>query len=400
MAYSLSPDQAEALRQIGVWYRTRATPYITLGGYAGSGKSTLVAYLRLKLREFDDDARVAFCAYTGKATRVLTERLREQKVPRRSDTVSTIHSLIYTTSETASSAPTWTLKDKLERDLIIVDEASMVDEAIWRDLLSFGVPVLAVGDHGQLPPVGSSFNLMADPQLRLERIWRQAEDSPIIEVATLARTSGQLPVRQFGFGVRKLDKSVAETGQNVGEMLENWRPDLLVLCGYNHTRIKLNQAIRQATGAEVVEPQPGDRVVCLSNNRASKIYNGMLGTLTSIGPATNDPGQLWYEAEIELDGEDYRYQGVLLRAQFGATETARDVAVMPTGLRPDLWDFGYALTVHKAQGSQSPKVLVFEERSAKMSDDDWRRWLYTAVTRAQEELTVVGVDPEAEGVAP
>jgi exodeoxyribonuclease-5 len=392
MPYSLSPDQAEALRQIGSWYRARSNPYLTLGGYAGSGKSTLVAYLRLKLREFDNDARVAFCAYTGKATRVLTERLREQKVPRRSDSVSTIHSLIYASSE-INGGVTWTLKEKLERDLIIVDEASMVDEAIWRDLLSFGIPVLAVGDHGQLPPVGSNFNLMAEPNLRLERIWRQAEDSPIIEVATIARTTGELPVRAFGAGVRKLDRSDSETGQIVSEMLENWRPDLMVLCGYNRTRTRLNQSIRQATGAEVLDPRPGDRVVCLRNNRAAKIYNGMLGTLITLTPAGATAGDGWYEADIQLDGEDYRYTGYIWLPQFGAVETLRDVPLLANGERGDLWDFGYALTVHKAQGSQSAKVLVFEERSPQTSDDDWRRWLYTAVTRAQEELTIIGANP-------
>ena len=396
MSYNLSPDQAVALREIGAWYRSQSSPYLTLGGYAGSGKSTLVAYLRLKLREFDPEARVAFCAYTGKATRVLMERLREQKVPRLTDSVSTIHSLIYTSSDSLGSAPSWALKDNLERSLIIVDEASMVDEAIWRDLLSFKIPVLAVGDHGQLPPVGSKFNLMASPQLRLERIWRQAEDSPIIEVATLARTEGQVPVQRFGPGVRKLDRAEAETGQTVQEMLESWRPELLVLCGYNHTRVKLNQAIRAVTGAESPEPRAGDRVVCLRNNRTAKIFNGMLGTIRSLRAADGDTDMAWYEADIELDGEDYQYSGLILRAQFGSNETIKDVPLAPGGVRGDLWDFGYALTVHKAQGSQSPRVLVFEERFAKTSDEDWKRWLYTAVTRAEEELTIVGPNPASQ----
>jgi superfamily I DNA/RNA helicase len=56
----------------------------------------------------------------------------------------------------------------------------------------------------------------------------------------------------------------------------------------------------------------------------------------------------------------------------------------------DLFDFGYALTVHKAQGSQARKVILFEERFPKMTDDDWRRWLYTGITRAEEELVLFG----------
>lgn len=397
MAYTLSQDQVTALTQIGAWYRTKSSPYMTLGGYAGTGKTTLIAYLRQALRQHDDGARVAFCAYTGKAARVLTERLRDQNVPRKDDSVSTIHSLIYTTTEPEGSAsPQWVRKEKLERDLIIVDEASMVDEAIWQDLLSYGIPILAVGDHGQLPPVGSTFSLMKDPHIRLERIFRQAVDSPIIEVATLARESGALPVGQFGVGVMKLNKASPETGLMVQEMLESWRPDLLILCGYNATRVKLNQAIRGYRDLESPEPQSGDQVVCLRNNRSQHIFNGMIGRIKHVTPALLDEDGQWYEAEIELDGEDYTYSGYVLKAQFGAPATLKDVPLAPNGERGDLWDFGYALTVHKAQGSQSVRVLLFEERFAKSSDEDWRRWLYTAVTRAQEELTVIG--PDVSGV--
>lgn len=388
--YTLSQDQAAALREIGAWYRNKSAPFLTLGGYAGTGKTTLIAYLRQALREHDEKASVAFCAYTGKATRVLSDKLREQKVMRRGDSVSTIHSLIYTTEETADGSPNWIRKDKLERDLIVVDEASMVDETIWRDLLSFDVPVLAVGDHGQLPPVGSSFNLMAEPNVRLERVFRQAEGSPIIEVAAMARTAGVIPVAEFGPGVRKLDQRVPETGQMVQELLEQWKPELLVLCGYNATRVKLNTAIRGMRDFAGAEPQAGDVVVCLRNNRTKHLYNGMLGTVRHLEPARGAEGADWYEAEIELDGEDYMYSGYILREQFGAQTTQQDVPLAPDGERGDLWDFGYALTVHKAQGSQAPGVLVFEERFARSSEEEWRRWLYTAVTRAETELTVVG----------
>jgi exodeoxyribonuclease V len=390
MSYTLSQDQAAALKQIGAWYRAKSSPYLTLGGYAGTGKTTLIAYLRRALKDYDADVSVAFCAYTGKAARVLSEKLREQRVMRRGDSVSTIHSLIYTTEETAGGAPKWIRKDAIGRDLIIVDEASMVDKAIWEDLLSFGIPILAVGDHGQLPPVGSAFNLMASPQVQLERIFRQAEGSPIIDVATVARQTGAIAVGEYGPGVRKLDRALPETGVIVQEMLENWRPDLLIVCGYNATRVKLNAAIRQMRDVESVEPQSGDQVVCLRNNRTKHIFNGMLGRVVRVVPVTGDDDTGWYEAEIELEGEDYTYSGYVLQKQFGAMETVKELPLAPDGERGDLWDFGYALTVHKAQGSQAERVLVFEERFGKSSDEDWRRWLYTAVTRAVSELTLVG----------
>jgi ATP-dependent exoDNAse (exonuclease V) alpha subunit len=392
MKYTLSRDQAEALKAIGAWYKGRTAPYLTLGGFAGTGKTTLVAYMREAIEQLDDDLSVAFCAFTGKASMVLRNTLKAGRVARRQDNVSTIHSLIYDALAESSGVVHWALKEPpLGYDLIVVDEASMVDESIWADLLSFGIPVLAVGDHGQLPPVRGSFNLMSDPQLRLEQIFRQAEDSPIISVASLARTTGTIPVGVYGPGVVKLDRGASETGSVIDDMLEGWSSDLLVLCGYNHTRVKLNAAIRTRKGFESPEPQPGDAVVCLRNNRSAKLFNGLTGTIRSIHSADNDPDGLWYEAEIALDGETANYTGYILRAQFGEKEAVKDVPRAPDGGSGNLFDFGYCLTVHKSQGSQASSVLLFEERFPKMSDDDWRRWLYTAVTRASEQLTIVGV---------
>lgn len=387
MPYSLSTEQAQALLAVGRWYKEQSSPFITLGGYAGTGKTTLIAYLRQALSQHDEDVKVAFCAFTGKAARVLSERLREHKVPAARDSVSTIHSLIYS-AETNKDGHVvgWRLKDELPYSLVIVDEASMVDQRIWEDLLSFKVPVLAVGDHGQLPPVSSNFNLMASPNIRLERIFRQQEDSAIIEMATLARTTGLIPPKQYGAGVQKLDRRHDEAGAIIEELLQGWTPETLILCGYNYTRVRLNQDLRARREFDSPEPRPGDRLVCLRNNRYSKVHNGMTGTLRSIEKADDD----WYEALIELDNEDFAYYGFVYRHQFGEREAAKDIPLAPDSKPGDLFDFGYALTVHKAQGSQAQGVLLFEERFARMTDEDWRRWLYTGVTRAIDKLTVVG----------
>lgn len=250
--------------------------------------------------------------------------------------------------------------------------------------------ILAVGDHGQLPPVGSAFNLMASPQVRLDHIFRQAENSPIIEVATLARMNGNIPVGEYGPGVVKLDRRDPETGQKVQELLENYRSELMILCGYNKTRINLNRTVRGYMGYETFEPASGDRVVCLRNNRRTKLYNGMTGNIGYLSNAEDDKDSLWYFASIDLDNEDYRYEGYIARQQFDQPETIKQLPKSPDPVSGDLFDFGYALTVHKAQGSQSRKVLLFEERFPRMTDDDWRRWLYTAVTRASEELIIIG----------
>ncbi len=392
MVYTLSQDQADALGAIGAWYREKTAPYITLGGYAGTGKTTLITLLRQALQEYDPTIQVAFCAYTGKAAQVLRNKLREQKVLRRGDNTSTIHSLIYNSKTSKEGVTSWALKDEMAYELIVVDEASMVDEMIWNDLLSFNIPILAVGDHGQLPPINSRFNLMAEPNLKLEQIFRQEAESPIIKVAQLARTHGAIPVQDFGPGVTKLNKTNPETGSEVEDMLRNWRTDLLVLCGYNHTRVALNAHIRALRDIETAEPTVGDVVVCLRNMRTEHLYNGLVGTIVSIEPAPDDETKQWYWAEIYFDSESMSFSGYVLREQFGARETVKQPPRAPGDSTGALFDFGYALTVHKAQGSQSPRVLLFEERFSKTSDEEWRRWLYTAVTRAETELTIVGLD--------
>ncbi len=392
MTYTLSQNQAKALAAIGAWYREKQAPFLTLGGYAGTGKTTLIALLRQALHEYDSDVKVAFCAYTGKASQVLKQKLREQRTLRRGDNVSTIHSLIYNSSTTAEGHTSWSLKDELAYNIIIVDEASMVDELIWNDLLSFDIPILAVGDHGQLPPINSNFNLMAEPQLRLEQIFRQEAESPIIQVAQQARTTGSIAIKDYGPGVTKLNKYDSETGQIVEDTLANWRGDLMVLCGYNHTRVSLNKHIRSLRDIETEEPTVGDVVVCLRNMRSEHLYNGLIGTIVSIEPAPDDETNQWFWTEIYFDNENMTFSGYTLREQFGAKETVQRPPKAPGDNTGALFDFGYALTVHKAQGSQSPRVLLFEERFPKMSDDDWRRWLYTAVTRAETELTIVGTE--------
>lgn len=390
MAYRLSPDQITALRTIGQWYRSVSSPYLTLGGYAGTGKTTLIAYVRQALRDNDPDVKVAFCSFTGKAVRVMERTLKAQKVSRRGDSLSTIHGLIYNTETDAAGHVTkWRKRPSLSINLIIVDEASMVTAELWDDLLSYGIPVLAVGDHGQLPPVGSSFNLMAEPMIRLEKVYRQATDSPIVAVATLARTTGEIPPGRYGDEVVKYSRSGDGIGMEMEELLEQWRPDWLVLSGYNHTRVRLNASLRARMGFETPEPTTGDHVICLRNNTQAKLYNGMTGIITWIESAEHDSEQLWWQAGIRL--EEREYEGRILREQFGAKETISPIPLLPdTKKRGDLFDFGYALTVHKAQGSSADTVLLFEERSKHMSDDDWRRWLYTAVTRAERQLFIIG----------
>lgn len=387
----LSHDQQKALDAIISWFKSsNRSQFITLGGFAGTGKTTLIGVLRSMLHKDNKKLCVAFCSYTGKATRVMRAKLLMAKSVHTQDSVSTIHGLIYSPVIDDNEQITgWKRKDDITCDLVIVDEASMVNQKIWDDLLSYNVPIIAVGDHGQLPPIRGHFNLMEDPDLRLKKIHRQAKNNPIIEVSIAARTTGQIPIgctRSKSGMVTKILQSDSESQTEIGEWLSNYNHDTLVLCGYNTTRLKINKFIRESLGFETPIPEVNDRVICLRNNHIAQVYNGMLGTILSISSKNDN----WYQSEIQMDDEVDTYDGLISVKQFDsptAINFTRDRSKIMDG---DLFDFGYALTVHKAQGSQAQRVILFEERFRQMDDEMWKKWLYTAVTRAENELFVVG----------
>ena len=388
----LSEDQQFALKGLLAWLKaSHKSKYITLGGYAGTGKTTLMAVLRQELLRIAPALRIAFCSYTGRAARNLAERLEENGCRASGDTVSTIHRLIYSPIEGMDGGISgWARAECPNAGLIILDEASMADAEIWSDLLSYGIPVIAVGDHGQLPPINGKFNLMASPDLTLKHIHRQAADNPIIAVSEQARHNGYVEPGSYGPCVKKYLRSDEFSREAIGELLENYHSDTLILCGYNSTRLKINAQIRQNMGFERPEPSPGDRVICLKNNHRKGIFNGMLGTIIDIYA----PSEGRYETQIKMDGSRRIYHGFISESQFGSKDNAGDSLFRGRkGNIPkdtDYFDFGYALTVHKAQGSQARKVIMLEERFPRMDDETWRRWLYTGVTRAREELYLFG----------
>lgn len=383
----LSDDQKKVLHELLEWNKQGyVNQYITVGGYAGTGKTTLIAELSRKLNDNKKSPAIGFAAYTGKAARVLQIKLNALKALDKNDTVGTIHSLMYSPIEDKKGEIVgWQKKDEIKKNLIIIDEASMIDGNIWSDLLSYNIPIIAVGDHGQLSPIKGQFSLMQNPDLKLEQIHRQAEDNPIIKVSILARKFGVIPDKEYAKNVVKVSKSSPFYNDTVETVLSNYNEDTLVICGYNHTRVKLNNMIRTRLGYELEQPQVGDRVICLRNNHKQDIYNGMLGTLLFMDNKKSD----WVNADIQMDGEDTEYNGKIYLPQFNSTEPLNFTKFRSRTLQGDLFDFGYALTVHKAQGSQAKRVVVFEERFSKMTDDEWRRWLYTAVTRAEEELFIL-----------
>jgi exodeoxyribonuclease-5 len=387
--FNLSQDQKKVLDQVMDWVKTKPTPFLTVGGYAGTGKTTLVSVLRLAVKESFPQYRIAFACFTGKASQVLKQKLVANDALFKQDFCGTIHSLMYTAVvDSDGKIINWKRNPELEYDLIIVDEASMVTSDIWNDLCKYGLPMIAVGDHGQLPPIDSDFNLMDNPELRLETIHRQAQGNPIIELATMARQTGSIPFQSFSSEVRKVDRRDEETQTLFQRWVTPYSKDTLVLCARNKTRIQLNKQIRGLLGYTNDVPQLGETLICLKNNYESDggpIYNGMLGTVKRLDPMYIH----WYDAEIAFHDEDRIFEGQISQHQFHQEKLLDKVKGLHYTKIGDRFDFGYALTVHKAQGSQAKTVILFEEYAPYMTDEEWRRWLYTAVTRASERLLII-----------
>jgi exodeoxyribonuclease-5 len=385
---NLSKDQAEVFSACIDWLNNPEGTHLSIGGYAGTGKTTLIGVLRKYIATFDPKKRIAFASFTGRASQNLGNKLLEQKAffPDK-DTNGTIHKLIYQAKiDKEGRIINWERNEKLEYDLIIVDEASMIKQDIWEDLCRYHIPILAFGDHGQLPPIGDSFNLMEKPMLKLEKIHRQADGNPIIHLATLARMGEEIPFQDFSNKIRKVVRNSEEASGITDRYFSGFTNDTLILCGSNKTRVKLNQQVRYAMGTEILTPRVSDRVVCLKNNYENKdghIYNGMIGTISELSPE----GEHWYTATVDFPDDGKVYQGTISKYQFNsekAVDTVKGVHFSKIG---DRFDFGYALTVHKAQGSQAKRAIVFDE--SYLFREHSARWLYTAITRAEEELYIL-----------
>jgi exodeoxyribonuclease V len=157
-----------------------------------------------------------------------------------------------------------------------------------------------------------------------------------------------------------------------------------VLVGTNRTRRRYNQRLRELKGFSANYPQAGDKLVCLRNDPAKGLLNGSLWKVMTSSRETVKPGINLLVSPEEDDPDRGVAKIKLLKAAFEDPD-----AEIPwqQKKRFDDFDYGYALTVHKAQGSQWDNVVLFDESFA--FKETRQRWLYTAITRAAKRLTVV-----------
>jgi len=365
LGFTYSSGQEAALHAVQTWLRTPKAPSVfRLFGYAGTGKTTLAKTIAADL------PRVAFAAFTGKAAAVLRAKGCEG--------AQTIHQLIYRrVGDETTRQPRFVRKDDFELAgiaLIIIDECSMVDAKLGEDLLSFGKRILVLGDPAQLPPVnGTGFFTNAKPDILLTEIHRQAADNPIIALATHVRQGGKLAP-----GIHGDSRVLPALDVDPDVVLKADQ----VLCGRNATRCRLNTRIRELRGQRASWPVTGDKLVCLRNNHSRGLLNGEIWFIAAVLPP-EDPRAI----RLVLRSEDGTIgdKEVRVHEAFFAGTGDKLTEAERRGL--DEFTYGYALTVHKAQGSEWNHVVLFDEGDA--FRDDARTFRYTGLTRAAKSITVV-----------
>ena len=364
-----SSHQNAALKAVSAWLKAKrkgqsAPQVFRLFGYAGTGKTTLARHLAQSV-----SGKVLFAAFTGKAALVMRSK--------GCSGASTIHSLIYRALESGDKTPNFELWDNSpasQAKLIVIDECSMVDAELGRDLLSFRAPLLVLGDPAQLPPVqGGGFFTDAEPDAMLTEVHRQAQDDPIVRLSMQVREGQRLSFGEYG-----MSQVVKRAQLDPARVLATDQ----VLVGRNATRRAYNGRMRERRGFAELLPLAGDKLVCLRNNRKKGLFNGGLWQVKERRNRKSGTLAMRLAPDEDMGGRPIK---VSVRPEcFTGNFEALTWEQRKTY---DEFDYGYVLTVHKSQGSQWDDVVLFDESFA--FPESRERWLYTGITRAAKRLTIV-----------
>ena len=353
----------------------------------GTGKTYLARYIIDSLGIQEDQFLVG--AFTGKAA----YRLQETGFPQ----AQTLHKLLYTSIKTPNGFINIPLGiEKFQGiKLFLLDEVSMIPDNILRDVAKLNIPVIMLGDPGQLPPIGKDNGMLNNPHIFLDEIMRQAAESSIIRLSHDIRTGKKIVPFQDE-QVQILPKEELSTG------MLTWADQ--VLCGKNDTRKYYNGVIREELGyVDSILPQEGEKIIVTNNNwelvnsAGFPLINGMLGTVTRSGEIDKADEAMgrsmgsnirWSTMDFMPDVGGVEFRGVKYDAQrFLDGTNSYIVNQFAKGYnRMNYIDFGSVITVHKFQGSEDNKGLGIEEV---MNGKQHRRWLYTMSTRFKDKFVLM-----------
>ncbi len=411
----LTHDQENAKDLIAEWFFNTDNQVFVLSGYAGTGKTFLIDYVVREVLHLKAGVEAVFVSPTGKAAANLVKN---------GTVAGTVHSLIYMregegydvdeNGEIIPQALSFIKREKIDDKirLIIVDEASMVNETILHDLLSFNVKCLFSGDGAQLPPVSGTCPLLDNPNCTLTEIVRQAADNPIIRLATMAREGKRIPFGSYGDKVCVVGRNALKGERRKRLFLEADQ----IICGRNVTRGALNAEIRGYMGIPPTEylPTDGEKVICTLNDWEKPLdkeerfflVNGIIGRVSEVTPSMDDLASMEFTADFMEESVRVPFDtGIFEKGEYAHYYGERAITLSDGTLAGEWnyellrklravkeepicrFEFAYAVTCHKSQGSEFDFVIVFDESWA--FGEERNRWLYTAITRAKEKLLVV-----------
>ena len=390
----LTEKQKKGLETILTRYNL-GLKYTTISGYAGTGKSTLVKFAIAALGVRED--RVAYATFTGKAAEVLRKKGNTG--------ACTLHKLLYDHFPKPGGGFIRKPKTSLNYDVVVVDEVSMAPKSMIDMLLSHRVYVIFLGDPFQLPQINKdeSHDILENAHIFLDEVMRQAAESEIIQISMKIRNGEPIDFMK-GKEVIIIPKSELVEGHLT------WADQ--ILCGTNATRENINRQMREIYGFNGL-PQDGEKMICLRNywddcaDNGDALVNGTTGILRNPfetfrmipnyipidnhrmdviqGDFVTSDGSTFNSVEMDkkflIDGVKCITDGKILFRLGKLKNKIGDIV-------PREFAFGYAITTHKAQGSEWDKVLVIEEKFP-FPKEEHARWLYTAVTRASEKLVLV-----------
>lgn len=395
-------EQRAAIDKVVRWYflGTHSKQLFLLFGYAGTGKTTLVKHTIDILGL--PDMSVVFATLTGKAALVLRYK---------GNNANTVHRTFYTPFKVEDKVK-FRLKGRIEENikLIVIDEFSMINDKMLDDILSFNIPVLAIGDPGQLKPVFGCNRYTSDSSLAdvlLTNIMRQNDESGILDLAFKARNKETIKS-----GIYKKSRVC-----HVSDIVNRIEKFDMVLCFKNVTRELLIRNIRCKLGYTKPYPQKGEKLVCLRNNYNHNIdyneiviypVNGLLvDALTTAAFLDDDPKhigdflRLQYTPDFMTQYTDDAFNTTIYKHIFdevSESEFAFNSAAKYKHLSDDdkliydeavLLQYGYALSVHKSQGSEWGNVLLLAYDHPMPNDiDGYSKFLYTGITRAMNSITI------------
>ncbi len=420
-----------------------------LKGYAGTGKTTVLAALVKLLKNYNFQSFLM--APTGRAAKVMSSYSGRKAL--------TIHKKIYRKKSAVTPDMNFSASDNLHEDtLFIVDEASMIsgesgghNNSLLHDLIEYvyngrNCKLLLIGDTAQLPPVGSEQSIALEPKIlkdmfrlrifsyELTEVMRQEKNSGILENVTAMRNLIRQDEAEYPQVITKGFKDIYRmTGEKLEEGLhyaynKYGMENTLLICRSNKNANTYNQQVRARILYREEELTGGDFVMVVRNNyfwmkdneagSTDFIANGDIGQIKRVRNIREMYG--FQFADVQLEFTDYA-DGltldctVMLNTLYTETPSlsqadsqrffeevmkdyehlgSRQKKMEELKLNPYFnalqIKFAYAVTCHKAQGGQWDAVFVDQGYlTDEMLNTDFLRWFYTACTRASKELFLI-----------